>query len=832
MIKFQIGNKEGTNLKDLNMGSIHNLDETATPRAKGGWSHPDETYERPGYARFSHDFTIGTNIFDLGIFTAAGTTGYIWQNGKRTGMELVLQNVKTDKDDIDTHVFVLRNTKFNQGIVMSTSKTSGLYLMLNSAYEKVLGSNPSWKQCVTYGTTICGGCNEEVLGTVDNCFFCGWKKCTGYNKLADNERDSGYTNDDYLMTAPATNQGLNRWNADKGRLRCSFLNLENPYLWYQFITGELYIKTASTIDLFNEDEDPIIMAQNAYGDYWIAGQFSINGNEYDTSMFAFYQLGTDLSQYLRNVGDKITLFNGSIIERITYKGSNDFIRFRDASGTYKMLTQIAPYDGICLKKLGFEDPRIKYESSYTGIYLTKTPGTSGGLKNWINTRDDDADFITWLTASCLICETTYNAANGGFYWPKYNDEHSKYPNQTYKQFFTGHRMMFGTFMIHNGRQVNDRIAYDYDFRNSAENTMTTAGAWRVLLGISQYIDKTNPTGNPDAIGGGASGGGGSNGSGKGNFNSINDSIGSGIPLIGSESVGQLFQMATISDTALNQLGLLMDHDTRNNIIDSIVSLKLLYLPMPVDVKEAKQLKLGGSNQANVFVNPVRNQYQELDCGTINVQEYYGSFLDYDPYTKIKIYLPFSGYYDLNTDSIMNGSIGLKLNVDILSGTCMWIISVTNVTGTSSVLYQFPGNIAGEIPITSTDYSGRISTAVNALTRITGDLISQNYIGAATEAISGGVELALSKPTKSNGGGMNGAIGAMSATVPYLIIERPIANIPENYAETVGYRSDASLLLGEATGYMKIRDVHLENMGYATADEIAEIESLLKEGVIF
>ena len=69
MIKFQIGNKEGTNLKDLNMGSIHNLDETATPRAKGGWSHPDETYERPGYARFSHDFTIGTNIFDLGIFS-------------------------------------------------------------------------------------------------------------------------------------------------------------------------------------------------------------------------------------------------------------------------------------------------------------------------------------------------------------------------------------------------------------------------------------------------------------------------------------------------------------------------------------------------------------------------------------------------------------------------------------------------------------------------------------------------------------------------------------------------------------------------------------------
>lgn len=829
MIKLQIGNKEGTNLKDLNMGVIHDYDGKATEEARRG-----AYYGRiQDFLRYSHDFTIGTNILDLGIFTSAGSTAYIWQNGKLTGLQLVLQNKKTS-GDYETHTFVLRNTKFNQGIVMCTTEDAGLYLMLNPLYYKNIGSNPSWQQCVVYSTTLCGGCNETTLSITDNCFFCGWKKCVGKNALNENQMDPGFNNSQYLMSCSGYGYSLSNkdmWGDNDGRARTSFLNLENPYLWYQFITNELYIKTASTIALFNEDEDPIIMAQNAYGDYWIAGQESTSSNAYDTSMFAYYQLGTDLSQYLQAENDKITLFNGSVIEHYKQDG-DDFIRLRDLSGTYYMICRIAPFNGICLKKWDLnKDPYIQYDSSYTGIYLTKTPGTSGGLKNWINSRDETDDFQKWLTASCLICETTYNAAHGNFIWPSYTTAHDKHPGIEYKSLFDGKRFNYGCFMIHNGRQINDRIAYDYGYLES-DNTMKTAEAWRVLLGISKYIDKTNPTGNPDAIGGGNTGGGLNTGSGKGDFTNTNNKVVSNIPSSGAEALGNLFQMAVITNENLNKVGNAMDKDTRLNIIDSIVSLKKVYVPEIINTSNGITLQLGGKQLNGVIVNPITNQYQEVDFGSIAINEYYGSFLDYAPYTKIKIFLPFSGFYDINTDNVMDGTIHLKCNIDIMSATCMWIISVTGKGGLNSVLYQYPGNIGGDIPITATDYSGRITTTINTAVRVAGDLIAKDYVGAATSAVGGITEIAMSKPSKGNGGGTTGSLGAMSPNVPYLIIERPVANIPDNYGDTVGYCSDASLILGEATGYMKIKDVHLENMGYATADEIAEIESLLKEGVVF
>ena len=45
-------------------------------------------------------------------------------------------------------------------------------------------------------------------------------------------------------------------------------------------------------------------------------------------------------------------------------------------------------------------------------------------------------------------------------------------------------------------------------------------------------------------------------------------------------------------------------------------------------------------------------------------------------------------------------------------------------------------------------------------------------------------------------------------------------------------SNATAKLSEVSGYTEVNTVHLENMGYATEPEIAEIEEALKHGVIF
>ena len=110
------------------------------------------------------------------------------------------------------------------------------------------------------------------------------------------------------------------------------------------------------------------------------------------------------------------------------------------------------------------------------------------------------------------------------------------------------------------------------------------------------------------------------------------------------------------------------------------------------------------------------------------------------------------------------------------------------------------------------------------------------------AVAGGAALAslyvnslnykkAEKPNVSRASGISGLNGNMSIRRPYLIISRPKQNIPETFAHEYGFRSHISARLGDLTGFTKVEDIHLENMGDITQDELEELESILKSGVI-
>ena len=48
---------------------------------------------------------------------------------------------------------------------------------------------------------------------------------------------------------------------------------------------------------------------------------------------------------------------------------------------------------------------------------------------------------------------------------------------------------------------------------------------------------------------------------------------------------------------------------------------------------------------------------------------YNSYLDYAPYTKAEIFLPFIGFCPLNINDIMGKSVDITYNIDLLSGVC-------------------------------------------------------------------------------------------------------------------------------------------------------------------
>ena len=260
-----------------------------------------------------------------------------------------------------------------------------------------------------------------------------------------------------------------------------------------------------------------------------------------------------------------------------------------------------------------------------------------------------------------------------------------------------------------------------------------------------------------------------------------------------------------------------------------------------------------------------SQYITIDCGTLNVNEYWGNCLDYNPYTRISIYLPFCGTYELDTDEVMGKTLGVTYRIDIFSGACLATIKIGG-----SIYYQYAGQCSAQIPISSVSFDNFLSSmlelgvatatgigavgAAGAATEAAGhawteakttrqalkasaeyDLAEENYTKVKERAGESIADAAVGAVMGSKGfyqhaGAMGGSPGFMGVRKPYLIIKRPEQVIPSMYGKFHGYPSNTTAVLNDLTGYTQVDDIRL-NIPEATVDEIIECEQLLKGGIV-
>ena len=367
----------------------------------------------------------------------------------------------------------------------------------------------------------------------------------------------------------------------------------------------------------------------------------------------------------------------------------------------------------------------------------------------------------------------------------------------------------------------------------------------------KILDKPQIPGPYDPAGPSTSGGG------DGSFDNKSDPVdftelpslsvlNSGFVGLFKPSLSQLNELANYlwnEDVDINQLRKLVA-----NPLDLLISLTI----MPVDPPTAgsEEIKVGFWN-THISINKIENQYMAIDFGSLEVKEYYGNALDYSPYTKISIYLPYIGLKQLNTDDVMKKTLALRYNVDLFTGAC-----VAEIKAGESVLYTFTGNIANQIPLNAESFNSFLSGLIQAAASV-GVAIASHGTSVATQgaaeageatamaargaqtasnlasmnaALTSAGAVATSKPDILHSGSMTANNGYLSGKTPYLIYEVPRACIPENYQTFVGYPSNITKTLSEVTGFTVVDSVHLENIP-ATDRELAEIERLLKGGVI-
>lgn len=323
------------------------------------------------------------------------------------------------------------------------------------------------------------------------------------------------------------------------------------------------------------------------------------------------------------------------------------------------------------------------------------------------------------------------------------------------------------------------------------------------------------------------------GGGTGDFDNTSDSIDfPSLPIVSATQTGFL----TLFNPTLAQLQNLATFMWTNPLFDVSAWKKIFADPMdailgltiiPVNVPSGAALNVSvGNIQTDVYMTRATAQYVEVDCGALNVNEYWGAYLDYAPYTKAEIYLPYCGTHAIDVDEIMGKTVAVKYHVDILSGACCAYVKCGE-----SVLYTFVGQCGSSIPISGGDWTNMINGLISAATSI-GTMVASGGSTAPT-TISGLASTAINtmKPAIEKSGSITGAGGLLALQKPYIVLSRPRQALAAGQNNFIGYPSFTTVPLSTLSGYTEIEKIHLENVT-ATDAELSEIETLLKSGVIF
>ena len=246
---------------------------------------------------------------------------------------------------------------------------------------------------------------------------------------------------------------------------------------------------------------------------------------------------------------------------------------------------------------------------------------------------------------------------------------------------------------------------------------------------------------------------------------------------------------------------------------------------------SKNIKFG-SVDTGINCSYLSSNYCNIDCGSLSVDEYVGSFLDYDPYCKISIFLPYIGFHTLSADDLVGGSINVQYNIDVLSGNCIAFIKHSS----KGVLYSYSGTCITNVPLTGQSFAGALEAYYTGLSGIAGAALGSGgsaagLVGVASETAKTAMNTMFhSKPDFQRSGGMGGAAAIMGVQTPFLVIERPRFSVPNQVQKYIGQTSNISRQLGTLSGFTMVEYVHIHGIT-ATSEEIKEIESKLKEGVI-
>lgn len=270
---------------------------------------------------------------------------------------------------------------------------------------------------------------------------------------------------------------------------------------------------------------------------------------------------------------------------------------------------------------------------------------------------------------------------------------------------------------------------------------------------------------------------------------------------------------------------------RTDPMQNIIGISLADVPIPSGLNA---LIYVGNVASTVEANVISNSFIELDCGEITLNEYYGSFADYEPFIATTLYLPKVGFVQIPADVCVNNSIKVIYHIELSSGEGLCFVQLTSKRdGFSYIWNTYSCHVNSSITLSAQDHAQQLVALSNAIINT-----STSTAGAiaspvtSTNAVASVASNCLNIATTKNPTQTKGNVGNMSAIMcykkPYILINRTNLTKPNSFQENNGYMINYTATIGGHTGFLKTRDYHAEFE--APYNHRIEIERMLNEGV--
>lgn len=168
---------------------------------------------------------------------------------------------------------------------------------------------------------------------------------------------------------------------------------------------------------------------------------------------------------------------------------------------------------------------------------------------------------------------------------------------------------------------------------------------------------------------------------------------------------------------------------------------------------------------------------------------YKNYLDFAPFTQIKIYLPYCGFVQLDPADLYGSKLSVKYYVDLVTGECMAKLYMDENTTTQKAIpfMSVFGQMGVDIPLTSTDRVQTEMKAMSAGLSVFGgaamQLMGGDVAGAAYSAATGGLSIMGADYTSQRTCTMSPACASYDTQDVFILIKRPAAEYVDPDAKT-------------------------------------------------